>query len=178
MSKKQAERKDYERDGSLIRETIPNDLADVMGAMFLTGWNYNYETWVREDDGAVVVDFYGFRVNKLGEPEAKARAINMRCMYIDGAWVTDREQTGLMKTQVGKDGKHIQPHSVDYLVEYVGKNINDWEFAPIFDAGDVDIDEEEIDLEDEPKPETKPKRGRGRGKTAKSDDGKQLALTA
>ncbi|XAO35595.1 hypothetical protein SEA_MORGANA_161 [Gordonia phage Morgana] len=175
----QAGREEYQRDGTLIREAMPVDLTDVMGAMFLMGWNYNYETFVREDDGVVVVDFYGMRVTKDGEPDPKARQVAMRWTYQDNEWQPVRESTGLIKAKVGANGNHVQPHSTDYLIDYIAKNINDWEFAPVFDAGDVEVSEEEIDLEDEPQPETKPKRGRGRrGKAAKSDDGAQLQLTA
>lgn len=169
---KNVERKDYERDGSLIRESVPDDFADVMGAMFLMGWNYNYETFVREDDGAVVADFYGFRVDSEGGPDPKSRAVTMRWVYTNSAWDLDKDQTGLVNDKA-KSAKRIQPHGIDYLIGYIGKNVNDWEWATTFDAGDVDVSEEEIDLGDEPAP----KRSRG-GRKAKDATGEQLAIGA
>ena len=130
----------------LVNQKLPLAFTDLLGALLLGSWNYTIENSCVLDVNRV--DIYGFHVTELGEPSGRLKDLKVAWEYRGDDWVLLTEETGFVRAEATKDGRHIDSRAVDRLVDYIGNNINDWAFLPI------DDDEPEPTTEPEPEAET------------------------
>ncbi|KZM68147.1 hypothetical protein [Nocardia terpenica] len=121
-----------------------DDFANLMGALFLSGWCY--EVLQRTaDDGRPRVVVIGTPVDAGGNRRDNRRTLSATFEHIPGTgWACMAEMTGYFHQTTGA----LQNRTPDQLVTYIGNNTAEWVLAPID--------------EPEPEPEQKPKRKRGK----------------
>lgn len=140
----------YVQDGTFVRESLGDEFTDLLGAFFLTGFNYTVENKCIEEF-VNVVTLRGFRVDEDGEKIAGTREVAATWERRGDQWVIQADETGLL--QELKDGSiKFHARTPDQLIEYVSQRVNEWDLNPLADEveEDVDTDVEEAVSEEEP----------------------------
>ncbi|QWS68278.1 hypothetical protein SEA_VANLEE_162 [Gordonia phage VanLee] len=125
---------------AFIRAALPEDFADLLGALFTVGFNYSIENRVVDDVPTLTLQ--GYRVDREGEPVGDRSVVSV-WEYRGGEWVVNPDATGLHR--ILKSGAiKIETRTVEKLVDYVGERVNDWEIKPV-DTTESESTDEVID---------------------------------
>ncbi|WP_433677993.1 hypothetical protein [Nocardia sp. CA-119907] len=119
--------------------------ANLLGAMFLCGWQY--QTLQKVIDGRPAVTVVGTPVDADGKALRNRKIVTATWHHrTDIGWVQVAELCGYSRP----DGTGFQNRTAEQLTAYVGRNLAEWVLAP--------IDEEEA----APQPASKGKRSTGK----------------
>ena len=139
-----SDRQNYTPTGALVRESMPEDFTDVLGAMFLCGWNYSFDNYLIEEF-VNRVELRAHRVDREGgyAADANNKEVQLVWEYRGGEWAVVKPETGLVKTSAKEGEKPLIPRNTDQIVDYIAKRTNDWDLVPVKDDS-ADVDEAEV----------------------------------
>lgn len=123
---------------ALKKATMPDDFADLLSALFISGFNYSIENRVvRESVNETMLT--GYQVDESGEAKGDYH-VTARWEYLDGEWFYEADKSGLARTLKSGELK-LNHRTADQLVDYALGRINEWELAPIAEDADAGSDE-------------------------------------
>ncbi len=126
--------------------------ANLMGAMFLCGWQS--QTLQKVIDGRPTVIVVGTPVDTEGKALTNRKIVTATWHHrTDVGWVQMAELCGYSRP----DGTGFQTRTAEQLTEYVGRNTAEWVLAPIGDEG-----------EQKPKPKAAPRKSGEAGAKAQA----------
>lgn len=131
---------DYVDLDAFIRFAMPDDFANLFGALFTVGFNYSVEN--RLVDGNPQLTLRGFRVNEDGE-QKDARHVVAIWTYRGGEWEFSPE-SGLHRLLKSTGATKIEARTCEQLVDYVGERVNEWDLKPIEDVEESEATDEEV----------------------------------
>lgn len=149
----------------LVVEALPDDFADVLGALALCGWNYTFQQHITREVVHVVSVQGTFAITA----HSKARRVEVTWEHVDGEWFCVAANCGYVRAKADPEtGEKVDAKSAAQLVNYIGRHIAPTCIRTIVAekavAEEIVFEEEEIVDPDAPakKPAPKPKPAKAR----------------